>query len=213
MKGTRQLQNVAYQGYGQVFSWFCNSHLIKSTSLGLIIDGTSDVSNTRRPITILLSGCDEKQKFWCVPMRFTEPVNHTADTQLAEIERLFLDINELLRDHADGLKRLFVFSSYQQSFFVYLSLIYCLLSILHTFHLLLSFYFALVVFEFLIETFISILSTSSDVNMENCHYWTLKFLFLTQKIPILVKRVALVVWLSYPPFLLNFINCVVTLTT
>ena len=99
----RQVQNIGYQGYSQLMSWFCAKVVISSSSICLIIDGTSDESNTRKPLTILMSGRDKNDMFWCVPMRFTEPKDHTAETQLKEIELLFEQINDLLNDHIDGI--------------------------------------------------------------------------------------------------------------
>ena len=95
----RQVQNIGYQGYSQLMSWFCAKVVISSSSICLIIDGTSDESNTRKPLTILMSGRDKNDMFWCVPMRFIEPENHTAETQLKEIESLFQEMNNLLGDH------------------------------------------------------------------------------------------------------------------
>ena len=53
-----------------------------------------------------MSGHDKNDMFWCVPMRFIEPKDHTAETQLKEIELLFTQINDLLKDHyVDGISK------------------------------------------------------------------------------------------------------------
>ena len=49
-------------------SWFCVKVVISSSSIYLIIDGTSNESNTRKPLTILMSGRDKNDMFWCVPI-------------------------------------------------------------------------------------------------------------------------------------------------
>jgi hypothetical protein len=49
----------------------------------------------RCPLAIKLNGIDNVGIPWSYPLRFCEPANHKALTQLAQIEALFNDINYL----------------------------------------------------------------------------------------------------------------------
>jgi len=69
--------------------------IAKSSHLSLIIDGTSDL-NQRNPLAIRLVGKkDDGGERWTFPIQFCKPKDHTALTQLNEIQEMFQEINSI----------------------------------------------------------------------------------------------------------------------
>lgn len=77
--------------YVRVFTHVCEK-IVKSTHLTVLIDGASDLKE-RNPIAIRMTGV-ENDKSWSFPIRFCEPGDHKALTQLREIKQMFKDINK-----------------------------------------------------------------------------------------------------------------------
>jgi hypothetical protein len=93
--------------YGCLFFVQCHK-ICLSTNLTLLIDGSSDY-HQNNPLAIRMTGM-MKGEMWSMPIRFCEPVDHTAETQLSEIEETFQEINNLTPDTARKLSVLDLFA-------------------------------------------------------------------------------------------------------
>ena len=105
-----QVNRIGYLAYGRVLQYFLKVHLLNSTNFFLMIDGTSDFGHTRNPLAILLTGRSKADgDLWVLPMRFCEPKDHKAPTQVEEVLKMFDTINMLLDGTFEGKKRMFVY--------------------------------------------------------------------------------------------------------
>jgi hypothetical protein len=85
---------VVFQVYSQAFQVVATK-IGESSNLVLLIDGTSDIRG-RNPIAIGMTGFHKSTKtMWYHPIRFCEPEDHKALTQLREIETAFKEISEM----------------------------------------------------------------------------------------------------------------------
>jgi hypothetical protein len=95
------ISNVVLHVYGRVFAYICQKMLV-SKYLTVTIDGSSDL-HQRQPLAVQLQGIFHKgesngskhEESWAYPVKFVEPQDHTAETQLDVLKRLFQDISEL----------------------------------------------------------------------------------------------------------------------
>jgi hypothetical protein len=88
-----RVPSIVLDVYARVFSSVCN-RIVNSQHLTLLIDGTTDLKQ-RSPIAIRMTGVHQNGQKWSYPVRFCEPSNHEATSQLREIETLFTEINTL----------------------------------------------------------------------------------------------------------------------
>jgi hypothetical protein len=88
-----RVPSIVLDVYARVFSYVCD-RIANSQHLSLLIDGTTDLKQ-RSPIAIRMTGVHKDNSEWSYPVRFCEPCNHEAKTQLREIETMFHEINTL----------------------------------------------------------------------------------------------------------------------
>lgn len=86
------MRTIMMDVYGRAFFSICDK-IYRSTHLSLLIDGANDF-HQRNPIAIQLSGTLDGE-MWMYPIRFCEPIDHKAQTQLTEIEATFSEMNKL----------------------------------------------------------------------------------------------------------------------
>lgn len=77
--------------------------IVKSSDLGLMMDGTSDRSQ-RCPVAVRISGVSGG-KSWSIPFGFREPLDHKAATQVALVLQLLDETNWVVeKTYPDPLK-------------------------------------------------------------------------------------------------------------
>jgi hypothetical protein len=107
VKSPSLLRKVMLNVYGRLFVLLCHK-ICLSTHLSLLIDGSNDY-HQRNPIAIRMTG-RYKGAMWSYPIRFCEPIDHSASTQLSEIEQTFEEINNLTPATARKLSVLDLFA-------------------------------------------------------------------------------------------------------
>ena len=98
------VQSLVMDVYTRVFV-HVSEKIGRSTHIVITIDSTSDLKE-RNPIAIRMTGI-EGEVPWSFPIRFCEPGDHKAKTQLREIEQTIRDINHF--NTGKGLPSLSVF--------------------------------------------------------------------------------------------------------
>jgi len=93
--------------YARVFKHE-SGKLYTSKQITLLIDGSSD-GHQRNPLAIRIIGVYENGEIWDYPVRFCEPPDHKALTQLNEIKSTFDEINKLHPEIAHRLSVLDLF--------------------------------------------------------------------------------------------------------